>query len=120
MPATKKRKKSGALYTDAMIAAMCDAPWYWDAQIREAAKQRHVNITSVTPLADVIRALKATTGDRRSHQRRPDGTGTFLVRYIDKLGMEREAFVSQTDERAIRADARKAGFRLLSVKRTGR
>lgn len=194
----QRTKDRGVVYTDAMIAAMCDAPWYWEAQIRAAAKQRNVKVTSVTPLADVVRGLRATAGERRAHQRkkkdrgvievfggwkvdldrggkllresvdlrtpgdygadplgdgrfkmvpsgdivdyaertrrlddyakrarrshqtRPSGTGTFLVQYIDKLGTEREVYVSNTTDRAVRADARKAGFRVLAVRRTGR
>lgn len=52
--------KRKAVYTDAMIAAMCDSRIYWAAELRQAAKQRKLSITSVTPLNDIVDALRAT------------------------------------------------------------
>ncbi len=45
-------------YTRNMILAMCDAPWYWEASLREAAKQYKIKCTSVTPIATVVALLR--------------------------------------------------------------
>jgi hypothetical protein len=45
-------------YTDSQVIAMCSAPWQWSDQLRAAAKQRKLAITSVTSIVDVVKALK--------------------------------------------------------------
>ena len=45
-------------YTNSSVLAMCLAPWQWTDQLRAAASQRKLSTTSVTPISEVVVALR--------------------------------------------------------------
>lgn len=55
-------KMSKTIYADATVHNMiASGAWScWSEQLRTAAKQRKIVVTSVTPIADVVNALRTT------------------------------------------------------------
>ncbi len=47
-------------YNNEQVTAMLESPYMWIEQLRAAAKQRGLSVTSVTPIADVLPLLRGT------------------------------------------------------------
>ncbi len=56
----RQRRQRHRRYTDQQVHDMCAAPWQWAEQLRVAAAGRGLFMSSVTPISDVVVALRAS------------------------------------------------------------
>jgi hypothetical protein len=51
-------------YSDSAVLAMCGNASLWLVQLRNAAKQRKLPCTSVTPISDVVALLRGSINEK--------------------------------------------------------